>query len=112
VIPSLRLPDVEVPGVTLGGLHRSFSESLDWVDPLLGAHARVDLSDRFSLDVLGDVGGFGIGSASKFTWQATAILGYRLGEHWSLRPATARSNHRDQIQLLMHGPLIGASYRF
>ena len=29
-----------------------------------------DVTDRFELSVLGDIGGFGIGSASQFTWEA------------------------------------------
>jgi len=46
----------------------------DWIDPFIGARATTQLSDRVTLGVRGDVGGFGLGEASDFTWRADAVL--------------------------------------
>jgi hypothetical protein len=111
--PNLKLPDVEVPGVTLAGFDDDFEETIDWVDLNVGLRARVDLTDRISLGLRGDVGGFGIGSASDFTWQAMGLVNYRLGDHWILSGGyRALGYDRDPYDLVQHGLILGASYRF
>jgi hypothetical protein len=40
----------------------------DWWDPMLGVKARIILSWRVLLGVYASGGGFGIGDASKFSW--------------------------------------------
>jgi len=49
-----------------------------WVDPILGVHLRLDLSESVSLDFRGDVGGFGVGS--KLTWQAFPYVRWRFAK--------------------------------
>lgn len=111
--PRLALPDVRIPGVTFGGIDRTFEESTDWVDPVVGGRVRADLGDRVSVVFLGDVGGFGIGSASDFTWTAWATVAYRLGDHWSLGLGyKAQEIDRESADLLTHGPVLGLRYRF
>ena len=46
-----------------------------WLDPLIGARAILDLSERWELSLQGNVGGFGVGS--DFTWGAYGDIGYR-----------------------------------
>jgi len=46
-----------------------------WLDPLIGARAIFDLSERWELGLQGNVGGFGVGS--DFTWDAWGDIGYR-----------------------------------
>ena len=65
------------PGITLG-------KSEDWVEPFIGARIICDLTDKVSLNVRGDAGGFGIGSASRLTWNFIAGIDYKLSKNVSL----------------------------
>jgi hypothetical protein len=55
--------------------------SRDWMDPFLGARLKLDIIDRVSVSVRGDIGGFGVGS--HFTWNMAAILGYQVSQRIS-----------------------------
>ena len=54
---------------------RNVSADEGWLDPLIGARAILDLSERWELALQGTVGGFGVGS--DFTWGAYGDIGYR-----------------------------------
>lgn len=56
--------------------------SQDWLDPFLEARLKVDIIDRLSVAVRGDIGGFGAGS--HFTWSVATILAYQVSQHISL----------------------------
>ncbi len=60
-----------------------FSQDKNWVDPIVGARARVALSEKWFLMFLADLGGFGAGS--DFTWQAFAGAGYQISKTWSVK---------------------------
>src|SRR5262249_46708167 len=45
-----------------------------WIDPTIGLSLRYAIDDKWFLNVIGDVGGFGV--SSKFTAQGFAALGY------------------------------------
>ena len=47
----------------------------DWVDPLVGARANFNLTQRWALSLDGSIGGFGVGS--DFAWDAAGLIGYR-----------------------------------
>jgi hypothetical protein len=103
--------------VRTGPLERNPSSSSDWLDPLIGARLRLDLTSRLNLTVLGDVGGFGIGSASDFTWQVLAIVGWKLGDRWRLHVGYKvldldRQQSSQAADVQLYGPVIGASYGF
>jgi hypothetical protein len=105
-------------------VNRSFaiarSGSLDWVAPVVGLRLRHQLTPNQELWARGDVGGFGFQSA--FEWQAVgvysyawqfsgyqiaALIGYRaLGVNYT-NPGNANA-----VNLVLHGPIIGASFRF
>jgi hypothetical protein len=53
-----------------------------FTDPIVGARFRRDLSDKFWLNIRGDVGGFGAGS--DFSWFVGAAAGYRVSNLLSL----------------------------
>lgn len=57
------------------GSRRGAGESVQWVDPLIGAIAAIPLSARWSLELRGDVGGFGIGA--DLAWQAMVTARWR-----------------------------------
>ncbi|MBE2215350.1 MAG: hypothetical protein IAE82_15865 [Opitutaceae bacterium] len=64
---SVRLLDTEEP--------RSASQDKSWVDPFVGAWARVPLSQSFAILLRGDVGGFGVGS--EMAYQFAGYLRYQ-----------------------------------
>lgn len=67
-----------VAGPTFGG-----SES--WVEPVVGARVTVNLSEKWTGVVRGDIGGFGVGNASDLTWNVLVGLGYRAWENTSIK---------------------------
>jgi hypothetical protein len=116
-LPMVRLPDVEFGGITFGGADFHETARSWWIDPVVGLRLGADLTDRVSLVVAGNVGGFDIGSASKFSWEALAWLDWRFGESTSLALGYRAINvdHRKgdaQADLTLHGPLLGLVYRF
>jgi hypothetical protein len=110
---SLQLPSVTLPDRTLGGQNFEATTRSDWFDPLVGLRVGMDVTRSVSVSMIGDVGGFGIGSASDVTWQAIGVIDYRLGQHWSLDFAyRALAIHRNDIDALLQGPAFAATYRF
>ena len=94
---------------------RSFGSSSSWVDPLVGARARVALTDRWFATALGDIGGFGVGS--DLTWQILVTVGYQFDERWSVQGGwrhlsiDKEVNGRD-VELDLGGPVLGFTVRF
>ena len=90
------------------------SSTLTWVDPVIGGRWRTALSPKWSASLLGDFGGFGIGS--KFTWQIAGafhlnvgrgdaiVLGYRY-----LDVDYHKSGSVYDVQ--QYGPLLGFTFR-
>jgi hypothetical protein len=50
------------------------SASETWVDPIIGARATFAVTERISVQALGDIGGFGVGS--EFQWELMGRIGY------------------------------------
>jgi hypothetical protein len=53
-----------------------FDDDYDYVDPFIGARARLPLADRLGFTVQSDIGGFDVGS--DLSWQVMGLIGYRL----------------------------------
>lgn len=113
----IQFPDISVPGVTFGGLDDDFDETEWWVDPIVGLRVRTGITDRLAVTMIGDVGGFGIGSASNLSWEVWGILSYALNERWTLQ-AGARAIDIDKdfgggkLEITLYGPTLGVQYRF
>jgi hypothetical protein len=115
--------DVDISPGTLGVLPGSVSieESVDWIEPLVGGRVTVPLSDRFSVGVRGDVGGFGIGSGSQLTWQILAglecqasdsvsiVAGYRF---YDLEYEKGSGADKVELDAEIKGPMLGVRIRF
>ncbi len=98
--------------------------SKDWVDPLVGARALFDISERWLLSLEGSVGGFGIGS--NFTWNAFGAFGYRFSLFSEDRNARVMAGYRavymdydtgsgaDKFEwdVTLHGPILGLVIAF
>jgi opacity protein-like surface antigen len=65
----------------------TLGKSKDWVEPLVGARIQFPLTRKLTLSVLGDVSGFGVGSASDKTWSFASGLDYQLFEKVSIKLA-------------------------
>jgi hypothetical protein len=116
-LPTVRLPDVQFGGSTFGGTNIHEEESTWWIDPLIGLRARADLTESVSLTLAGNIGGFDIGSASQFSWEAIAFLTLRLSDRTSLAAGYRgiginRGKSDVSVDIVMHGPLIGLLFAF
>lgn len=86
-----------------------------WVDPVLGTSIRTDLGHRFLLTVSGNIGGFDIGSASRFSWEALGMLGFGVTEHLALGAGYRaigldRKTGSDGFDGAMKGPFLGFAW--
>ncbi len=98
------------------------SESDDqWVDPLLGVIVSAAAGRRVRATAGATIGGFGVGSASDFTWSAYATFSFLTSKRWSFSlgyrflgwdRTTGSGDDEVRTDLTMAGPLIGASYTF
>lgn len=115
--PKLDLGSVQLPGVTFAGGKITEETSTWWVDPLVGARVAVELRRPLSFVVNGNIGGFGIGSASEFSWEVMGAFTWSLGDNLTAalgyRALDLRKANGDlEIDMLMHGPILGLIYHF
>lgn len=91
----------------------------DWWDPIVGGNATLPLGRKFSLNVRGDIGGFGAGS--DLTWQAFPYVGWRISKSFSLQAGyrwvytdyeTGSGLNRFKYDMLTQGPQVGFTLRF
>lgn len=104
--------DIE-PGALPIGV--TMKETRNWVDPVFAGRVIAQLGGPWSVTLVGDVGGFGIGS--RLTWQAIGTVNYQWTEKLALRLGyRALSVDYEAGAFLydvrMQGPILGASYRF
>lgn len=92
-----------------------------YVDPFIGLRFGYDFSYRWGIGFRGDIGGFGIGDAAEFSWQAQLGLGYKLSQKISLiagyrwlafDTVTGEGEDRNGEDLTQQGPTIGAGFKF
>lgn len=105
--------DLDIITANLPVLGASGSET--WIDPIIGVRYARDLSDRFFVRMVGDIGGVGI--ESDFTWQAMAMVGYRFNGCSSLLLGyrgigTDFSDGLLTYDVVNHGPVLGFEFRF
>jgi hypothetical protein len=105
-----------------GSLAVARSGTINWVDPFVGLRVRHQLTPGHELQFLGDVGGFDAGSDFSWqlfggysfdfgVWQTTlhGLVGYRaLAVDYS-QDSAAKQN---SVDLILHGPVIGLSFRW
>jgi hypothetical protein len=96
-------------------LNLSFSNSQDWVDPLVGGRILANLSPKISVAIGGDVGGWNTGSL--LDYQVAGVLGYKIKPKWTLQAGYRylsvdyRNSNRGGsiIYLITSGVLFGAT---
>lgn len=111
-------------GITVTGPRgntASDSGTEDWLDPIVGARMRVPLRPCLTGTLRGDVGGFGIGEASRFSWNIEANLEYRLSQSCSLFAGyrwldvdytSGSGNRRFALDANLNGPVLGFAFDF
>ncbi len=91
----------------------------DWWDPIVGANVTLPLGKGFSLNVRGDVGGFGVGS--DLTWQVFPYVGWRHARWGSIQAGyrwlymdyeTGSGAGRFKYDMLNQGAQIGLTFHF
>lgn len=97
------------------GNSRRYGESFDWIDPVLGLRAFRRLSGDWSLQAQLDAGGFGVGSDS--TWSLQATVYYVASDRFSVSAGYKlldvdydHGGHVHDVRL--KGPAFGLTWRF
>jgi len=101
------------PGVLPSGF--DYSQTAGWVDPVLVGRLSAQLGGPWSVILVGDIGGFDVGS--QFTWQAIATVNYQWNANLALRAGyrALSVDYQDGnflYDVRMQGPVLGATYRF
>lgn len=121
VLAGLRYVDLETQ-VEVGGPlgnQRSASVQQSWVDPVIGAQYSWPFADQWSLNLRGDVGGFGIGS--DFAWQAIATLRWHFSprtgvglayRHLDMDYEDGKGDNRFLYDVATSGPALGVIFTF
>lgn len=99
----------------------TIDRSKNWIDPIVGGRLIADISDKFTFSGRLDIGGFGIGDGSDFTWNLLAALGYDLSKSTTLwlgyraldiNYDTGSGGNLTEFDLTISGPLVGVGFRF
>ena len=111
--------NVAVPGV--GGIGGELGGDEDWVEPFVGCRIWWHLNDKLAAEIRTDFGGFGIGSASDFTWNFLAGIDYQLSDRMFFKGGYRimdidyeGGSGRSRIGLdgQMRGPIVGLTFHF
>ena len=101
-----------------GGLiSYNHSDSTYLIDPIIGLRAKMYFTEKFSLSLHGDVGGFGVSDhSSQLTWQALGTLGYDFTRHFSLglgyRALSTYQPDGKNLDLLLHGAFLALDFHW
>lgn len=93
----------------------SYSTSSHWIDPVIGARAFYNLTDKISLMAQGDIGGFSAGS--RLTWQVLGTVNYVFTDHLSASVGykalwVDHDSDGHVYKGRYSGPVLGVTYRF
>jgi hypothetical protein len=111
----------EITPTFSSGFSERLGKSKDWVEPLVGAKMFVRLTKRVSWVTMGNISGFGVGSASKKTWDFTTGFDFRLFENASLKLAyriydidysNGSGTEEFGMDGRLEGPWLGMSFYF
>lgn len=91
------------------------SGSKTWVDPIIGVAGTFDLGNGFGVRGSADVGGFGV--AADLDWQVVGALQYQYNQMVSFEAGyryldVDYSDDGFVYDMVMQGPIIGATFKF
>ncbi len=98
------------------------SDSTYLIDPIVGLRAKIYFTQKFNLNLQGDVGGFGVSdNSSDLSWQGLGTLGYDFTRHFSVdlgyralsvdKDAGSGSNAKG-ANLILHGFLLALDFHW
>jgi hypothetical protein len=92
-----------------------FDVEQDWIDPLIAGRAIIEITGPWSVSVLGDIGGFDVGS--KLTYQVAGFVNYRWSDRWTFHAgyrllSVDYENDDFLYDVRQYGPMLAATYRF
>jgi hypothetical protein len=93
----------------------STSDGDTWVDPMIGAKAEFDLTERFFVNGWAMAGGFGV--SSDFAWDLLGAAGYRFNNTFStaIGYRALGVDYSDDgfvFDIVQHGPIMGLIIKF
>jgi hypothetical protein len=111
--------DIEGP---LGILDREIDDTQNWLDLFVGGRVKLNLTEKLILSVRSDIGGFGFGFSSDFSWNLVGWISYEL-PWYRITPLIGyralyvdfkdgSGNDRFEYKTWTTGPLLGLAFRF
>lgn len=104
---------LDVESQSLGS--ERISRGADWIDPVFGARAQIRLDDKWTLNIQGLLG---MGGDTESTWDASARLGYKIGNNSTLMfgyravNVNRREGNSFVFNSTLRGPIIGCVFSF
>lgn len=100
--------------IQVGGSNAIFETVSSWTDAIVGFRVGGDVTKDISVQLRTDIGGFGFGDSSSFTWQVMPGVQWRFAEHWvAAANWRAIGFSRDKVdEAIFYGALLGIGYRF
>lgn len=100
--------------IQVGGSNGVFEDVASWTDAIVGVRVGGDILRNVSLQLRADIGGFGFGDSSKFTWQVMPGVQWRFAENWiaALHWRAIGFSHGNVDHAVLYGALLGIGYRF
>ncbi|WP_202925039.1 outer membrane protein [Myxacorys almedinensis] len=125
----LEVDNVRLNNIPVGNLpipvpppvNQNFRTNRTTVEPLIGARIGLDLSERWSVGIRGDVSGFNLYADRNLTWNLLIGTQYQLSPNTSLQLSYRFNNFdfedgsglsRTKLNLRQNGLLLGAIFRF
>lgn len=109
---------VTATDLNTGEKYDQLSDTDHW-DPVFGARCTYTLTDRWVVAGRGDVGGFNIGSAAKFSWLAEGNVGLRLfttitafGGYRAIGYVLGDDAESNETDITLYGPRLGLALTF
>lgn len=106
-------------GINLNNIGVNLDGDEDWIDPILGLRYHYAFTDKWTLQLYGDIGGFG--ASSDFTWQGMALIDFQpwknvaiVGGYRGIGTDYESGSGSDQFTFdaTVHGPIIGIDIRW
>ena len=107
---------------TGGVINFNGSDSNYLIDPIIGLRAKMYFTRKFSLNLHGDVGGFGASdNSSDLSWQALGTLGYDFTRHFSLAIGyramsvdtdSGSGSNANGLDVILHGFLLAFDFHW
>ena len=103
--------DVDILGVPFG-----VKETEDWVDPIIGARYKYNITEKWLVTLRGDIGGFTVGS--DFTWNLGGLIHFQPWKHIGFAGGyraldvdyeSGSGLSKFTYDVLMQGPILGVN---